>query len=151
MKIKHYTQYAQIEDPKSLIQMINAQMTAIEAKRHHKDLDDVLRKVLREGTRTVLFVMEDDSGPLGFSFCNICSGLESGGDYLWINEIFIQPPFRGKGLASILLGHMADWAKQAEMNFMSCVTDKTNAASQQLFKGQGFDLDPLIWMDKTIK
>jgi GNAT superfamily N-acetyltransferase len=58
-----------------------------------------LAHALQPGSRAKLVVLSEarTGEPAGFAFFNVGSGLESGGDYIWLNEIHVSESFRGQG------------------------------------------------------
>jgi len=92
----------------------------------------------------------DDEELVGFCFFNQCMGIESGGYYLWINDIYILPSCRRQGAASFLLKQVQLWAKQHQCGYIACIADNWNIASQTLFKRMGFTCSSSVWMDKIL-
>lgn len=81
---------------------------------------------------------------------NICAGLESGGDYFWINELFVSEDSRKQKIASSILSIIEDWAKKESIKYVACIAGLKNIPAQKLYKKNNFKLDETIWIDKNI-
>lgn len=54
--------------------------------------------VTRENPYTEAFLIESDEKPAGYAVVAQSYSVESGGMILWLEELFLSPRFRGKGL-----------------------------------------------------
>lgn len=131
-----------------LINLLYQQMIDINAKKNRSDIDNAIKNALKPESRAQFFLLKENDNPIGVSFVNVGSSIESGGDYLWINEIQIAPSFRGKGYGSKLLSFIKEWADRKEMKAILCVTAMKNEASQGMFRSAGFSIDDVKWVEK---
>ncbi|WP_437920788.1 GNAT family N-acetyltransferase [Sphingobacterium sp. LRF_L2] len=62
----------------------------------------------------------------------------------WIlNDLFVDPPARGKGVATQLIHAVMDFAKEKSATFVQLETQVNNVVAQKLYKKIGFQLqDP---------
>ena len=140
-----------IEDSIPVINLISKQMEIIRGNPDKGRIKRALENALRKESKAYLFLSENDEKEIqGFAFGNICSGLESGADYFWLNEIFIDKKNRGKGLASELIRFIEKWCEVNKLVYFACVTSKENRQAQKFFKKAGFDLNETIWVDKKL-
>ncbi len=150
-KIKIVDCFEQLKDGKELITLIQKQMKVIGGDANCDRLLMALENSLKPESRVKIFILEmPDNSIGGFAFCNICSGLETGADYLWLNEIFIDLPFRRKGLAEYLLQYIESWCKKNKIKSILFITDKTNQPAQMLYKKLDFNLKKVIWVEKDL-
>lgn len=56
------------------------------------------RAVTKENPYTEGFLIESDGKPAGYAIVARTYSVESGGMILWLEELFLSPRFRGKGL-----------------------------------------------------
>ena len=82
-----------------------------------------------------------------FAFGNVCSGLECGGDYLWLNELFVASAFRKAGLGSSMLDFIKGWAKEHGCVYMALVTHPRNTSAIALYRENGMEIEQLQWVD----
>lgn len=140
-----------IPDREGLIQLMIHQLESYGAEGDKERLSHALENALKEESRAVFFLWEDHKFRLGaFAFANICSGLESGGDYLWINELYVDVPFRKRGVAQEILKFIDQWAVDEHLVYIACSTGQKNVPAQNLYAKQGFSISSTLWVDKEI-
>jgi len=141
-----------IIDP--VISLMREQMAAIGRQQSHDEIRTAMENALKPGSRAHLFVAYDDvedlSQPVALCFANICSGIESGGDYLWINEIHTREDRRGERVGELLFGFIFEWARNHGCRYALGVTSKNNESAQRLCARQGFEESEVIWLNKPL-
>ena len=149
--IKVIQDISEIEDMSSLIDIIKRQMDYIGSKTDREGIINALKNALCNDKRAVLFVsISSDNKYQSFVFANVASGLESGGDYLWINELYVDENYRRVNLATKMLGYVETWCLENRIKYISCCTGKANIKAQDMYKKNGFDMNETIWIDKSI-
>lgn len=133
-----------------LVELLHQQMKDIAAKKSKSEIRNSLLNALKPESRAVIFLAKEENKPLGMAFINVCCGIESGGDYVWINELQISPEFRRQGIAGKILNHVFNWSKARNMKANYAVTDETNLASQSLFKSVGYKIGNIRWMERFL-
>ena len=137
-------------DFRILIDLLHQQMIDIGSENSRSMIESAVRNALKPESRAVFFLAKKNGLPVGVVFANICSGIESGGDYIWINEIQISPDFRGLGIGKELLNHVLKWARRNDIKTVIGVAEADNHASRALFSSAGFVIDEINWMKKNI-
>jgi ribosomal protein S18 acetylase RimI-like enzyme len=66
------------------------------------------------------------------------SGLDPFFSSQFISELFVNQDFRGKGLATILLNKVLEFAKQKNLNSIITQTELENLPAQKLYEKFGF-------------
>jgi len=133
---------------KDLAGLLYQQMHDINSENDLLQIEITIKNALKPESRALFFLARKDQISLGMVFINICSGIESGGDYIWINEIQISPEFRSQGIGKKLLNHVLKWSGRNNMKTVLCVADMNNTVSQSLFQSAGFSLENIKWMKK---
>lgn len=101
--------------------------------------------------RAAIWVAEDDKGIIGFSSASLTLGIEFG----WASEIedlFVLPGHRGKGLAKRLLQTAIDWAEKCGASEILLVVTPEAEADQGLvafYEKRGFRKFDRIVMYKS--
>jgi len=149
-QIKVFNRYKDIEYKNEVILLIKEQMKSIKANKSEEEIDNALRNALMEGKRASLFVCYDEKDVVGFIFGNVSSGIESGRDYFWINEIHVKEEKRRKKIGSLLIKYLEKWLSEQGIKYIACMTGKDNEASQKMFKKLEFDENDVVWIDKNI-
>ncbi len=140
----------ELTDPEKLYSLIHEQMHAIGSDRDYSHIKQAVEHALNGASNSVFFLYHIDNGPAAFAFGNICSGLETGADYLWINELFVENKFRRQNIASALLSYIEEWSKQRKIKYIACITGENNTQAQSLYAKNGYELSSGVWVDKSI-
>ncbi|MBB6480167.1 GNAT family N-acetyltransferase [Spirochaeta isovalerica] len=149
--IKVISRFDDISDPDALIFLMSQQMATYGADPDKERLRKGLINALKESSRAVLFLKSDTGGkPEAFAFANICSGLESGGDYLWINELYVDELLRNRGVATEILNFIDSWCRENDLVYIACSSGLKNDAALSLYRKNGFVTSETIWVDKEL-
>ena len=149
--VKIIENYREIENVDLIVELVSKQMKVVKGEFKYNEIHKSIKSVLKKGSRAKLFIITDQSNNYaGFAFGNICSGLESGGDYFWINELYVDDKFRGKHYATTLLEFIENWCENNRIGYIACVTGLTNEKAKSLYRKNEYDLNELIWVDKEI-
>ena len=100
-----------------------------------------LHERLRKRDSVILLALDDASDGLGFiqlypSFSSVrmCP--------LWIlNDLFVAPEARGRGVGRRLMGAAREQAQNAGMVALSLATEKNNIKAKALYESLGYELD----------
>jgi GNAT superfamily N-acetyltransferase len=107
-----------------------------------------MENALKPGTPARFFICYEEDQAVACCVLNIGSGIEAGGDYIWINEFHVREDKRRQGIGKALLKHVLQWAKEEGYEYIASVTSPSNQAARELFKHQGFDDSEMIWLCK---
>jgi GNAT superfamily N-acetyltransferase len=107
--------------------------------------DEVLaRSFLQERIakkESVIFLAEIEGRGVGFVQL-YPSFTSTGATRIWIlNDLFVAPDRRGSGIAGMLLGAAATFAKETAAARLSLATNVTNHAAQALYERHGWKKD----------
>ena len=143
---------SEISDIDKLTSIVSKQMKFIGANGDPERIRNAIKNALEENKRAIFFVKTNNAKEYsGFAFCNISSGLESGADYIWINELYVEPEYRRKGVASEIMGFIETWAKEKGIKYIATVTGKTNETAMGLYEKNGYELGEIMWVEKLLK
>ena len=131
-----------------LVEILSQQMNDIGSIKSRLAIETAIQNALKPNSRAFFFLAKHDNIPIGLVFMNICSGIESGGDYIWINEILILPQYRGKGFGTELLNHVVNWSKSNNIKSIISMTGIKNNVSQSMFSSAGFEIEDVKWIEK---
>lgn len=151
-QIKIIKNIEEINSLYKLIRLVQKQMTVIGGCSDSLHIKGALENALKPDSRSVLFLWYSESNDIGaFAFSNICAGLETGADYLWINELFVDDDYRKRNIASVMIQFIEKWTKENQIKYIACTTGLTNVPAQELYKKNDFELHKTIWVDKSIE
>ena len=64
--------------------------------------EDAFDEIMRQGPYLTGYLLLDEDTPAGYALLQKTYSREAGGLTIWIDEIYLRPAFRGKGLAKEL-------------------------------------------------
>jgi putative acetyltransferase len=117
------------DDAKNLIEELEAHLEPLYPieSRHGYAVD----KLIREGV--VFFLIRVDGTPAG------CGGVQVfGREYGELKRMYVRPQFRGLGLARLMLGHLADYARGQGVGLLRLETGIHQHAAIRLYERAGF-------------
>jgi GNAT superfamily N-acetyltransferase len=150
IQIKAYKNNKDIADNEAVVALLEKQMDFISSGQKQSSVASSLSNAMKDESRSVLWVAYQEEKAIGFAFGNVCCGLESGGDYLWLNEIYVEKEVRMQNVGSLLIEAVQTWAKQSNCTYLAMITHPQNVGAQHLFKKAGFELESLVWVDKSL-
>lgn len=150
IEIRSFQHTSDIGDIEGVRNLVKQQLTFIGYEPDQDDIETVLSNAMKQESRAVLWVAYLQDKAVGIAFGNVCCGLESGGDYLWLNELYVAEEARAHGLGTHLLAEVQRWAKESGCTYLAMVTHPRNERAQNLYKAEGFELESLVWMDKYL-
>lgn len=134
-----------------LIALLHQQMIDIGSPKTREEIERAVANAVKPEARAFFFVLYDGAdSAIGMAFGNICAGIESGGDYLWLNEIQIAPAFRNQGYGEKLLNFVIDWAKKNGCVKILGVTAEANTIAQHFFDKNHFAISTMMWLDHQL-
>ena len=133
-----------------LVDVFSQQMSDIGSNKKRSEIEIAIKNALKPESRAIFFLVKQEGVPIGVVFANICSGIESGGDYVWINEIQILPNQRGKGYGKELLQHLLEWSKANDIKTVLGVAGASNIGSQAMFMSEDFIIDDIKWISRDL-
>ncbi len=133
-----------------LYDLMQQQMLDIGSQKSPLDIQSAIANALKTQSRARFFLAKENDTAIAAIFLNVCSGIESAGDYIWINEIQVAPAYRGKCVATRLLNHLTLWAKEKGITAIYGSTDTGNKASQELFKAREFSVGNVKWLSRKV-
>lgn len=143
---------SEIKNLSNVIELIEKQMKYIGGNPDVNGIKKSLENALSTNKRAVLFLsISNQEEYQSFTFANVASGLESGGDYLWINELFVDEKFRGLNQATNMLKFIEKWCSDNEIKYIACCTGEINMNAQSLYIKNGYDIEKTMWVDKSVE
>ena len=115
-------------------------------KVHHSDVSpDQARETLRDWTKDDrrLFVIRKDDLTVGF----LCIH-NSSPEVCWIDDIYVDAPYRGQGIASAAIGMMEHAQRSAGTRSFCMEVVPDNLPAMRLYHRLGYDRLSLITMRK---
>ncbi|SDI55322.1 GNAT family N-acetyltransferase [Natribacillus halophilus] len=118
--------------------LLMGQMASIGGPNAYDNIITVIRASMAEGSKAHTFVAEDNGRILGTAFLNVQLSLMKGGNFVWLNDLFVHVDHRNQGIAKKLLLHIVHWAEQHDMKGIELETGVNNQATKALYNSLGF-------------
>ncbi len=146
-----YEHTTDIIDFDNLIVMVKDQLSFIGYQQSKQEVSTEILNSMKEESRSILFVAYDKNmSSIGFAFGNICCGLECGGDYFWVNEVYVSPLWRTKGLGTSLVTYIDNYIKKKGCIYLALVTHPKNYRAISFYESLKFETESLVWVDKYL-
>jgi ribosomal protein S18 acetylase RimI-like enzyme len=100
-----------------------------------EELAETIVRLLEGGEITVLLAGE---GPDGLSLFRFRPGIWSAGDETYLQELYVVPPLRGRGIGRALLEATIDLARERGADGIDLNTGETDTAARALYESTGF-------------
>jgi ribosomal protein S18 acetylase RimI-like enzyme len=100
-----------------------------------EELAETVARLLGEGEITVLLAGE---GPDGLSLFRFRPGIWSAGSECYLQELYVIPSLRGRGIGRALLEATIELARDSGADGIDLNTGETDTAARALYEGMGF-------------
>lgn len=100
-----------------------------------KHFSDTFDELIRSDTYTFCRILEYDAAPAGYALMSRSYSQEAGGIVVWIEEIYILPEYRGKGLGSEFFAWLFESHPVPRYRLE---VEPENEAAMHLYKKLGF-------------
>lgn len=109
-----------------------------------------LAMVLHSDSARICVAETSTSEIIGMCSGQLVVSTAEGAPSLWVEDVFIQNGFRNKGVASCLLEHLAEWARQQGAARMQLLADRTNQSGLAFYCKTGWLSTQLVCMRKKL-
>jgi GNAT superfamily N-acetyltransferase len=79
------------------------------------------------------FVAEDENGVIGFTHCLFRPSTWTETDYCYLEDLFVDPNIRGKGVGRALMNRVFDFAKEKDSKRVYWTTQEFNKTARVLY------------------
>jgi ribosomal protein S18 acetylase RimI-like enzyme len=100
-----------------------------------EELTETIARLLGEGEITVLLVGD---GPDGLSLFRFRPGIWSAGVETYLQELYVVPGLRGRGIGRALLEATIELARERGADGIDLNTGETDTAARTLYESMGF-------------
>jgi GNAT superfamily N-acetyltransferase len=129
--------------------LMNAYFDEIESPKSVSEIKNTLSK-MNSNQQTIFLIASDNQIPIGFLFGNLGFGIQSGGPYFWLNDIYLDQRYRHRGVAQLMVYELEQRLLKDNIHYIAAMTDLKNQQSQKFFSKLKFDTTQIIWIDKSI-
>ena len=95
-------------------------------------------ELMRSDTYAECFIFELDGKTAGYSLLAKTFSQEAGGIVMWIEEIYVSPEFRSRGIGSAFLEHLIK-SRDKSVRRLRLEAEKENEGAIKLYRSLGFE------------
>jgi ribosomal protein S18 acetylase RimI-like enzyme len=99
---------------------------------------EALQLLLREPNYGRCFILQEGGQPVGYLVVAFGFSLEFGGRDAFLDEFYLVPGARGRGLGKLAVRHAAEFCRSEGMGAVHLEVSRSNAPAQRLYRAAGF-------------
>ncbi|WP_059104043.1 GNAT family N-acetyltransferase [Shouchella shacheensis] len=123
---------------RQLAALFERQLHSIATRKAYLQVEQTIEQALEPHSRAHFFVVQMDGEAVAFAFFNVALSFEKGGNYIWLNELYVDESYRNQGIAKKLLLRIIYWAEQQKIKGIELETGMNNEATKALYNSLGF-------------
>ncbi len=116
---------------------------AVESPVPKENYAAAFKELMRSDAYLKCYIFEDDGEPCGFALLSKTFSQEAGGVSVTIEELYIDEPHRGKGLATEFFEYLKSLPNIARLRIE---VEDDNTGAKRLYERMGFALLPYLQM-----
>jgi len=137
---------ARPEDANAIVALLAAQLEEHAIPLAPELLVEAVHGALEDDGRALVLVSRVDDRPVGLAFLSFQWTLECGGRVLWLEELYVLPELRGRGIGGELLRATLEVARARACRAVELEVEASHARSANLYARAGFrPLDRVHW------
>ena len=114
-------------------------------------LESAARALVLDPSRGALLVARtSDQVAIGVAALAYTLTLEHGGVVAWLDEIYVVPSLRGRGVGRMLLRHAMEVAQRAGARAVELEVDAEHVRAERLYAREGFNRLPRTRWSRTL-
>jgi GNAT superfamily N-acetyltransferase len=125
-------------DREALVHLLRAQLAEHRIDTPAAAIGASVDALLRDGTRGRLLVATVGGRPVGVAALSFVWPIEHGGRSAWLEELYVEPAHRGRGIGGALLRAALDAAAAAGAVAVDLEVDAGHARASRLYEAAGF-------------
>ena len=137
---------ARPQEAGALIALLAAQLEEHAIPLAPELLAQAVEGALEDDGRALLLVSRDQGVPIAVAYLSFQWTLERGGRVLWLEELFVLPEHRGRGIGQRLLEAALEVARARSCRSVELEVEASHARAANLYRRAGFrPLDRVHW------
>jgi GNAT superfamily N-acetyltransferase len=138
---------ARASDCRECAQLLVEQLAEQGVAASAEELSSVLEKVVVEGAAGFLIVARADHRIVGIAYVATILSAEHRGIVAWLEELYVTPAVRCRGIGTALLNAVIERARQMDIVAVDLEIDAAHSRAESLYRRSGFRrLNRSRWM-----
>jgi len=109
----------------------------------------IIHQMVAADQTVILLQSDENDSPVGICYYNLGTGYACGGEYLWINCVYVRKAFQGKGYGTAFLNRVQTDAHERNATLIMSTRDQENLASDRLFSKNNFEQEHQVIITKN--
>jgi len=140
---------AEMSDCRECAQLLVEQLHEHGADVSAEPLARILEKVVADGAAGFLLLARADQRIVGVAYVARILSAEHCGAVAWLEELYVAPGFRSRGIGTALLNAVVECARQTDIVAVDLEVDAAHRRAESLYRRSGFrPLDRSRWVRK---
>lgn len=97
-----------------------------------------LAQLMADASLGAVLLAEANGACVGYVMLGWCFSIEQGGRHVLVDELYLEPAARGRGLGAALLARACDWARQRGAEVARLEVNRHNPRAKALYQRAGF-------------
>ena len=137
---------ARPEEAPLVVEMLAAQLEEHAIPLAPELLAEAVSGALLDDGRALILVARDGGRPVGLAYLSFQWTLERGGRVVWLEELYVLPERRGRGIGGLLLQSALGVARDRGCRAVELEVEASHARAANLYARAGFrPLDRVHW------
>ncbi|ADH99032.1 GNAT family N-acetyltransferase [Salisediminibacterium selenitireducens] len=139
MHIRHVEKPGTLDEINGITNLMMERIHTLSTDTSEITMHKTVSQALTPGTRSDFFIAVNSEGTIiGAIFLNRNIGLDHGGEYIWLNELYVRKDHRKQGIARKMLMAVVHWAENEGYKAIELETGMNNEATKKLYNSLGF-------------
>jgi GNAT superfamily N-acetyltransferase len=115
-------------------------------------LSSILESIIADGTRGFVLLARVEGRIVGLAYAASILSAEHGGPVAWLEELYVAPAHRSRGIGSALIGAVVGHARERGIVAVDLEVDASHMRVESLYRKHGFEqLNRSRWVRKVTK
>lgn len=124
-------------DAEPLLPLLRGYCDFYEVSPSDEELLELARTVAGDPEQGSLYVAEEEGGPIGFALMDWRWAGTAGGRVGHLEDLFVSPGARGKGVADALIARCAERGRELGLRRLGWITATDNQRAQRVYDRSG--------------
>jgi GNAT superfamily N-acetyltransferase len=108
----------------------------------HESMRQAIGELLKDPRKGMCLVARESGQIVGLAVISLAWTLEHGGKSAWLDELYVLPECRGRGVGRALLGQAVTAARELGCAAIDLEVDRAHSRAERLYAREGFQSLP---------
>ena len=113
-------------------------------------IEDGVKSLLRNEVLATAYFIKSGDERIGYVILTRYHSVEKGGLTVYIDELYVEAPFRRSGIGKSILSKISDIARAEGAKALWAQAEPYNRAAHEFFRSQGFSNNPNLNFEKPL-